>query len=414
MKVFVKAKDRKRVLDHTIDAINLYHPGTTTLSGTNIFKFKRIAYALADLVKITGFRYNTDRKRRLISRGIKRFTRYKKKTLAFFIKALETELARLDKIRPKRFFVVFPLNVLYQALRGKRHFVVNNVKLMTRPYRYVSRIFNFDKPFFMMRRVRELRSRLYDFTYVIVEVHAKSEEEALSTSDRQVFLLRALWNIALFYGRITWQFPPAPLSRVNPPKYVFVFDENNNYVTYGYNIGEFRYRPYRLTVRELGQINNIVRRFEALKPCELKDILADALMLYNYALDEIRSGYAFLNFWQILELITLKDPSGISMDTVRKRLKAIFLDKPLVCDVIDAFFRKRNQLVHEGKMTYFSLEDVNHIKLTSEACIHFLFSHVNKLKSKNRLNLFYENVRFGKPKLRTKMSILKYIQKSKP
>ncbi|RLI42489.1 hypothetical protein DRO59_04025 [Candidatus Bathyarchaeota archaeon] len=55
----------------------------------------------------------------------------------------------------------------------------------------------------------------------------------------------------------------------------------------------------------------------------MKNILINCLTLYSYALDEIEPGYIFLNLWQILELVALKEPSGVSLNKVKDRIKAI-------------------------------------------------------------------------------------------
>ena len=96
-KVKFQNKDKKKILQYAINAIQLYNTGTTSLSGGNIFKFKRIVYILGNLINIEGFPHNNDQKRSLISRGIARFSKYKRKSLNSLLKAIETEVVRWDK-----------------------------------------------------------------------------------------------------------------------------------------------------------------------------------------------------------------------------------------------------------------------------------------------------------------------------
>lgn len=413
-KVKFQNKDKKKILQYAINAIQLYNTGTTSLSGGNIFKFKRIVYILGNLINIEGFPHNNDQKRSLISRGIARFSKYKRKSLNSLLKAIETEVVRWDKQVSNKFFVVFPWNVENKTLRGTRHFIIERMKLKTRSLSYVARNFDFKGPYHLLNQNKNMRGNIRNSTYIIVEVFAKNEADAFNTAYQKEELLRALCNFALSYGIISWQWGrPSPLAPINPPSVILIFNAERKFVEYWTGGWEYRYKLLRLKPRHLKAIKEIIKDFKKLKSNKLKDILIDCLKLYNYALDEIERGYTFLHLWQILELIALKEPSGISLEKVKNRIKAIYKSNPVISDVLDALFRKRNQLVHEGKLSNFSLEDVNQIKLIAEGCINFLFSHVNKLKNKEGLHDFYENITQSESRLKRKITVLKYIRKIK-
>lgn len=412
-KIGISQRHQEKVYPYVTQAISLYDPGTTTLRDNNIYKFGRIVYILGNLIDIQGHPYNNDKKRRLISSGIKRFSQYRIKSFRLFLRALETEIRQMERRTLSKFFVVFPWNLSYESLQRKRHFILAKTRLKTYPSTYVYRHFDFARPYHLLSdRRRGIRGSTHDFTFITVEIYARNENDAFKIAEQRVELLRSLFNFVLSYGKVTWQMGrPSPLALIDPPRYMFTFNEKKQFLNYWFNVGPHEYRLLRLRHNELERIKKAAARFEKLRNNKLKDVLIDCLKLYDYALDQIERGYIFLNLWQILELISLKESNGISLDKARNRIKAIFRNNPVVSDVLNAVFRKRNRLVHQGKLANFSLEDVNQIKGIAEASINFLFSHVNKLKTKDNLRSFYENLNINNTKLDKKIGVLKYVKK---
>jgi hypothetical protein len=409
----IKLGDKDKIFQYVSGATLFYNPGTTTLSGDNIFKFERSVYILGNIIDIEGFPDNNNEKRGLISRGIGRFSRYKRKSASSFTKALEAEMKQVERQNPNKFFVIFPLNISYKTLNGRKQFTLMGTKLKTRSFKQVYDNFDFKRPFYLLRSSRRsIEGSIYDFTYIILEAFARTEMGAFEIARQQVQLFRSLCNFVLSYGMITWQTGyPSPLGRINLSKYMFIFNSERRFLDYWFSVGEFRYRLLELNPNELQAISKDMKAFEGLKTNKLKEILINCLTLYGYALDEIEPGYIFLNLWQILELIALKEPSGISLGKVKNRIKAIFRDNPTISDALEALFCKRNHLVHEGQLRNFSLQDVNQIKGITEGCIDFLFTHVNKLKNKEGLHDFYENIRQTEERLGKKMAVLRYVKK---
>ena len=307
------------------------------------------------------------------------------------------------------------MNIKYESLNGTRHFVVDRMKLKTRSFAYAKTNYDFRFPLKILKADKELRRSIKDFTYVTVEVYGKNQDDAVNSANKRVELFRSLLNFDLSFGMITWQTGrPKPLTRIERSKYIFIFDGNRRYLGYWANVGEFRYQLVKLTKKQTKAIKKNIKDFEKLERSKLRNILVECLNLYGYALDQIERGYTFLNLWQILELIALKDASGIKLRKVKSRIKAIFKGKQIISDVLDVLFHKRNALVHEGRISYFSLQDVNQIKGITEACIDFLWSHINKMGNTTSLNNFYENIGLNIKKLDEKIAVLNYIKKVKP
>jgi len=331
------------------------------------------------------------------------------------VKALKTELRHWKSIVARNFFLVFPLNIKYESLNRTRHFIVDRMKLRTRSFTYTKTNYDFRFPLIILKADKELWTSIKDLTYVTVEVYGKNQNDAVNSANKRVELFRSLLNFDLSFNMITYQTGrPKPLTRIDRSKHIFVFDRNRRYLDHWGNVGEFRYQLVKLTKKQTKTIKKNIKDFEKLKQNKLKNILVECLNLYGYALDQIERGYTFLNLWQILELIALKDASGIKLHKVKSRIKAIFKGKQIISDVLDVIFHKRNVLVHEGRISDFSLQDVNQIKRITEACIDFLWNHVNKMGNTASLNDFYENIGLTKKKLDEKIAVLNYIKKVKP
>lgn len=191
---------------------------------------------------------------------------------------------------------------------------------------------------------------------------------------------------------------------------MFVFDSNRKYKGDWSNVGEFNYRLVSLTIEELKAVLKTINDYNILPDNRLKNVLTNCLTLYQYALDSIEPAYIFLNFWQILELVSLKDQLGNTENKVKTRITAIYKNNSTISDILEVLFCKRNHLVHEGRLEDFSLSDVNEIRGITEGAMSFLFSQVEKLENYPNLETFYENIK-EKDKVKEKLRILNYINK---
>lgn len=409
----IDIKKQVRVFQRVTYAVSLFDSGTTNLRDGNIFKFDRIVYILGNLIGIQGFPDNNDEKQGIIKQGIRRFSHYRKKTIRWFIKALEQEVIQRQKKIPKRFYVIFPLNVSYQIMKRKRHFTVEKMRLKIRSLSQVAKEFEFiPVQRLLQRKRREIEGSYTDFTYILVELQARNDREALRMANERVSLFRSICNFALSYGSIIWQYGTVdPLGKIHPPIFMFVFNNEKKFITHWFSAGKFGYRVARIQPEELKGIEKEVKYFETLDSTKLKNVLTNCLSLYSYALDQIERGYIFLNLWQILELTALKDQSGITFNKVIDRIKLIYKRDAVISDVLDALFAKRNRLVHKGKLASFSLKDVNQIRGIAEGCISFLLEITKRLRTTEALQDFYENIGLNGDRLQKKMAVINYIKK---
>jgi len=250
-----------------------------------------------------------------------------------------------------------------------------------------------------------------DLTYMVLEVFARSQAEAFHMANWKVELFRSLLNFTFSFGRITRSFGrPKPLARISPSRYIFVFDNERRFLNCWETVTEPRYYNEVLNRTELEVIGKNIASFERLRHNKLRGILTECLSLYGYALDQIENGYTFLHLWQILESIALKEKGGISFDKMKRRIRSVFMGNRTVSDTVDALFDKRNQLVHEGRISDFDTQDVHQIKGLTEVCIKILWSHVNGLDNTENLQGFYESIMLDKDRIGKKIRILNYVK----
>lgn len=417
-RVLIKTSKNKKILEYLKMAVSLYENGTTKLHNLNILKFDRILYILGNMIEITGFPYNNDEKRLMIWQALH------KQPFSFdiesFSEILETVIEEWIERKTSEFFLIYPLNIEYETLKDKDHFIVDDFKIDIYSFNNLNNNFDFkDLDSFnkwiyedWLKKIEVISQKM---TYLVVRINAKSIEEAQDIAYRHVEIFRSLLNFLLSF--LSFRFletVPSPLAEVRYQGTFFIFNENRKY------IGNEKIPDYididkeliKIEPTKLNWICRNIEHFEKLQKNKLKDLLIDCLLLHNYALDNVGRGYVFLHLWQILELISLKDKTNINFDKVKNRIQSIVND-PVESDVIDALFNKRNKLVHEGKISEFSLGDITCIKMITDICINFLFKKVNELKNIQDLNDFYENIHLDPEKIDEKIKVLSQIKELK-
>lgn len=401
-------KHPEKVLRYVNDAISLFQPRTTNLQGpNNIIKFEKYLYILGGIIKIPNMLYNNDEKRYLIRKALMKFARYNRHSLYLFCRAIEA--VRKERKLPKNpYYVIFPTK-LPRKINRKRFFKVENVRLYIRSPRYIRDKFKIPKNIVPQTIFKEL-GRIYNsrFTCLEIKLSARDSDEAFSKAYWWFEIFRALINLNMSYGKKTYQLgKPKPLAKFLPPKYMPIFNHKGIYEDYWFTYPTYDYRIIYLRPNQIVKIDKLVKRYNKLKRNPLKNLLTEALGLYNFALDEIERGHSFLNFWQVLEIIALKYPQVTYKDMIQ-RVKLIFKN-PITSDLVDALLDKRHRLVHEGTLSQFSLEDVNQIKIIAELCLSFLFRYVNTLQTKPSLQDFYDALVLEKSEIRERRRVLAHV-----
>ena len=173
-----------------------------------------------------------------------------------------------------------------------------------------------------------------------------------------------------------------------------------------------KFDPRNNSSNILNEVTKFLTLLEQQKQNKLRKILTEALKFHNNALTQNERGYSLLSFFQVLELVSLQHGKS-NFDLIKKRMKAIFTDKQLIPEIIDAIFVKRNQLVHEGKIENLTDDDLNRVKPISESCIMFLLNNIKVLKNRENFKTFYANISCSKEELYEKIKVFKHITRIK-
>ena len=418
MKSRVREKHQTKVFNYVKDAIALFDGDS--LSMDKYEQFKEIVYVLGNLIDLPPLKSNNQEKRRFISSALKKAKNYANLNLNNFLRRVDVEYNNYLKQPRKKYYVVFTNNVKYSSYRGKRLFRVLNTPIKIHNFSYINRNFQFEKKTWDDLRLYDLFDEnamfnLMGFSYFVIEENAVDENSAFYLANRKKELLRAILNYCETYMKVEYRYgKQAPLSEIQPSKLTFIFDEEKKYRTFWYTTGEFEYRMVRLERRVLDGCLSLLKKFNSLKDNELKDILIESLLRYNYALDEYISGSTFIYFWQILEYIALNHLYDITQKDVCNRIKTITAirgTREVWRDIVDAIYEKRNYLIHEGRISDYTMDDINLIRLICQLAVDFLFYFTNKLESKERLDFFYRNYNLNRKDFRRRKEVLKHIKK---
>jgi hypothetical protein len=251
----------------------------------------------------------------------------------------------------------------------------------------------------------------------LVEEYGVNEYQALDKAFHKVELLRAVINFVERYMKLTYHFgEPKPLSLVHPSHLFFVFNEDRSYSNYAGIIGHFDQNAVDVSsdITHSDLIKNtekVLKKLNSIKNGTLRDILLEAIDRHNDALDEYtKKGHSFLNFWQVLELITLSGRYNLKEKEVCRRIVSLFKEREPFVDVVEAIRVKRNQLVHDGKFSEFNIDDIHMISGICQGGIMFLLNNANKFGNVDGLDYFYRNVNTVPKGIKIKKTILKFIE----
>lgn len=421
MDINIKKDKEEKVLEFVKKAISLYNPNSSSIPGRNIHGFDQYIYALSNLISIQGIK-NFNDKQSIIRNAIRKSKNYSPLTLDDFKTRLNEARREVLKKQAEKYYFVFPLKIKYNSI-NKRHFIILSTKIKVCSHNYIQKNFSYEK---LKERVgydTSIKESLKpSLTYFVIEEYAIDKHRAERSAFDKLELLRSIINFSDQYMTSHYQIggKPKPLSLIYPPKVFFSFDSNRTYLDVQMTVISHDSKEIDFNSGNLGSsyvIENseiLIKKINSLKKGELREIIIEAFYLHNTALDYYdKKWISFLNFWQIFELITLSSKYNLKQDEVCKRLLSLLKEEDTYEDIIDVFKKKRNKFVHEGELRDFTENDINMIKGFAQSAIIFLIYNAKNLKDINGLNFFYKNIHTSEKELKTKTSILSYIEKIK-
>ncbi len=263
--------------------------------------------------------------------------------------------------------------------------------------------------------IEYLAASFRGFTPLLVDVRARTSQEAFDLASRNFELLRALVNLASGYGLVYEQWGvQEPLGVSLPPPIYGVFWADGNHELhytierYDYKAKEFERDKGLWLEKALGRI--------ATASEEMQPLMIEVLLKYGQAMDTADWRSAFLALWQILEDVSLRtSDNNLSMEKVVKRISVLIGLKPksLEKDLIDSLAQSRHLLVHQGKFSEEGLEEVNFLKIVAEWAINALFARAEKFPTPQLLEEFYNHATLGDSILHTRRKAIDTILSSR-
>lgn len=420
VKINISTKDEELVVNLVNEIIELSEPKVAGLQfkDENFFKSQDRLYILGEIIKISKLKENNSLKRRFIQNTIIRYKNYKKKSYSNFKKGLKNVINNYYKKESVQYKILFPINIEYEWIKELKIDSFNDTKIEIHDYNYMKNNYLNKNEKELEKYYGLLPSMKQGFSYFILIIYGRDVQSSFDQANSTIELFRGLLNLRERAGRVTLQFGTSqghPLSDYGPAKKMTVFDSENNYITYYFrNVHDEHDKissPFKEDWKEkIELLRDFINRFESYKRSNLKRLIEQMILFYNFALDETEPHFSFLYFWQILENI-FKENKNEKFDKIAKRIKNMYKNNTITSLKIDILFRKRNNFVHKGEFKYIENEDVSQIKHIVDSVMIQLIYNLSEYKNKHDLIYFFDNVDLDLDVIDKKITALKRIRK---
>lgn len=143
--------------------------------------------------------------------------------------------------------------------------------------------------------------------------------------------------------------------------------------------------------------------------------LDEFLVMYHRACYEPTLDYSFLKFWMLSERISKRINGNLRDHELKKFIKKILITffeeryESFIKDRVDFLYRKRNALVHEGKLNLISEENRNLSKSIADRMLFFYIGHIELFNNLEDYKFFVQNIKKEESRLKKDNEILKLI-----
>lgn len=417
--VIIKPRNHQKVLSSLANMLSFITSGRRSIEGiSNIVSFDYHLLIIDSLVSIDGYDALNPRKTRIVRDAIFRLSKYKIKTVPYFKRAIDAEVQMIHKKRKCKFYVVFPTLINPISFPKTKCFSLAQSTIDVKNLDQIRQQFQIDiamKQSSNQLSVKVhsfLMRRLNDITYLTLTRRASSPEQSFDSAQKVMDLFRGIVSFSL--SRYTHYFQggmPQPLAFVLPSPCFYVFAHDGAFRDYWPTWP----LPFTLHIRTLNHqqvqvITALIKSFDqGLKRGNLvRRVLEPMLRLYGLALDQVDRGLTFLYLWQILELLALGHMERLSDLKKKKRIRSLLKDK-LRKDVFEYLYKRRNLLVHEGRLDVRLEDELNALKSLCDYSISFLFENMNKLNDWRELKVYLQNIGLNKTEINLKIGVLREI-----
>jgi hypothetical protein len=247
---------------------------------------------------------------------------------------------------------------------------------------------------------------------VTIELKALDPNTALYTAANALDFFRAVINLpsalSLFrkYGSSS-----SSLSKFLPSPIYGVFLSDGEYEKLYYAPESHRYKRQRITAEELDYCKDLLSDLRNAVPGELKYLVVKAIKLYQQAFDFTEYQATYLGLWQLLEVLTLNEPTQ-GRTQVDKRIVCL-LDlrgDDVLRDAIKLLMNSRNTLVHNGVFSDYADGLVFTLKGIVDLMLLRIMELSDDLSTESELREYYRLVSQNDVDLRREASDIEMIK----
>lgn len=359
--------------------------------------------------------------RAMVQRSCFRLKTLKRQDVFTFRRVLAARARKYLRSPEKSYHVVMLMNIDPKSLQNHNQFSVVGVRLTVRTWKYIAKHFDQNAWKEDVASFSTFHGDAFSGPFIpLTAKHlARDPQVAFEKINDAFDLLRAAINSAENFGKYSQQFGglPRPLGRILRSPVYGVFDDDGKYVVgLGSDVAN---RHYRLESIEAGTIKHVKRVLSRLlHPRGVNDtseLVLDAFRKYGQALETSEWKDAFLNLWQILELLTYRPSEHpddrFSMKEVCARAATLVNRHELLTDLIWTCQNTRNALVHRGRFSDDGLQDVSMLKSIVEHCIGAVLELRDVCPTWEDLVIYYQNAGVQSKVLADRARIIRSIRR---
>lgn len=358
----------------------------------------------------------TDTNKEIFVRNtIHRMKKDGKESLDNFGEILEIEAEKYYQSEFKKWYCLLPLNINKQSLLGKRWFSIGDKRLFTRKWNYIFRNFKIDDWFKEIKLNNRIEKEfiLQNFIPLEVCIYERDHQSAFRQAESSFITLCSVLNLPLVFNRSRISFGgiTRPLNKINPPPVYGVFNDAFEYVaTYVETLPINDYKIIDIPKDRIRKAQIFISTLEKhTNNSPIKELVKRTIGIHFRAFDKTTWESAFLLLWQACELIT-RNPQ-LDNREVSRRLKILLSkNQDFFSDYIDLTRVVRNEFVHGGIFPENEESIVHMLKMIVEQSILELFLISKKIKTLDRLDLFYQTGSYNRKKIISYLRTLEYIK----
>lgn len=230
--------------------------------------------------------------------------------------------------------------------------------------------------------------------FISTFIDGYSTSDVLNKIENEIQVFIGILSFSIFISNSSWKASFEERKRIENIQILY-----KNRSKHNINIESLiqeKNRKHQFSIPENNKMtfNDLISLFKLPpKTNSTNSLIADSLRLYSDSLNSINIYNAFLNFWQLAEVICLSENVGGRTDKIIARLSWHLTHTKLANEQITRTLknlsRKRNDFVHRG-IKSIDQDDLNIIKYLTETALVWLINIKKQLQDKSQIETFYK------------------------